>query len=174
MENKRGRATIQWGTSDLAKQIRNDVEIGVLRSVSIGYTIEEMDEDSEGNMRATSWTPHEVSFVSIPAVTSIGIGRSLPTNKPLNERIMPQEQFSPDYLYESKPTELEKESREFSVIRAVQSLASGRVLQGREAEITIEIEIQTNKRTSGFFVPNTGWSNNNGRTQSHSSHCSYR
>ena len=113
-----------------------------------------------GNIRATRWTAHEVSVVAIPADTSIGIGRSLPTNKPLNERIMPQEQsFSPDHLYESKPDELEKESREFSVIKAVQSLASGRGLVGREAETTREIEIQRNKRTSGFFVPNTGWSN---------------
>ena len=164
VENKRGRATIQWGTSDLAKQIRNDVEIGVLRSVSIGYTIEEMDEDSEGNMRATSWTPHEVSVVSIPADTSIGIGRSLPTNKPLNERIMPQEQFSPDYLYETKPDEYEKESRQFSVIKAVQSLASGRGLQGRELEVNQEIQRTSGKRTQGFFVPNTGWSNTQKRT----------
>ena len=59
VENKRGRATIQWGTSDLAKQIRNDVEIGVL-VISVGYTIEERKR-TDGNIRATSWTPHEVS-----------------------------------------------------------------------------------------------------------------
>jgi len=165
VENNRGRATIQWGTSDLAKQVRNDVEIGVLRNISVGYTIEESEEDKDGNIRATRWTGHELSVVTIPADTSIGIGRSLPTNKPLNERIMPEHQInSADYLYESKPDELEKESRQFSVIKAVQSLASGRGLQGREAEITREIEIQTNKRTQGFFVPNTGWSNTQKRT----------
>ena len=72
IENNRGRATIQWGTSDLARQVRNDVEIGVLRNISVGYTIEESEEDKDGNIRATSWTPHEVSVVSIPADTTIG------------------------------------------------------------------------------------------------------
>jgi len=162
---RKARATVQLGTSDLAKQIRNDVEIGVLRNISVGYTIEEAKEDEEGNLRVTRFTPHEISAVSIPADTSIGIDRSLPTNKPLNERIMPEHQInSADYLYESKPDELEKESKQFSVIKAVQSLASGRGLQGREAEITREIEIQKGKRTSGFFVPNTGWANTQKRT----------
>ena len=85
---RKARATIQWGTSDLAKQIRNDVEIGVLRNISVGYSVEEAEEDEEGNIKVTRFTPHEISVVSIPADTSIGIDRSLPTNKPLNEKTM--------------------------------------------------------------------------------------
>ena len=52
--------------------------------------------------------------------------------------------------YMSQPDELEKESREFSVIKAVQSLASGRGLIGREAEIT-RIEIQKVKELQDFL-----------------------
>ena len=158
VENKRGRATIQWGTSDLAKQIRNDVEIGVLRSVSIGYTIEDSEEDKDGNMRATSWTPHEVSVVSIPADTSIGIGRSLPTSKPLNERIMPQEQFSPDYLYESKPDEYERAAQDFSIVKAMQASVSGNWSEaGKEREIQQELTHRNGRTSQGIFVPHENW-----------------
>ena len=158
VENKRGRATIQWGTSDLAKQIRNDVEIGVLRSVSIGYTIEDSEEDKDGNMRATSWTPHEVSVVSIPADTSIGIGRSLPTSKPLNERIMPQEQFSPDYLYETKPDEYERAATDFSIVKAMQASVSGNWSEaGKEREIQQELTHRNGRTSQGIFVPHENW-----------------
>ena len=166
IEDRKGRATIEWGTSDLAQQLRRDTETGILRNISVGYTVEKTEEDEDGNMRAVIWQPHELSLVTVPADTNVGIDRSLlpPTSKPLNERIMPQEQFSPDYLYETKPDEYEKESRQFSVIKAVQSLASGRGLQGRELEVNQEIQRTSGKRTQGFFVPNTGWSNTQNRT----------
>ena len=47
IENRKGRATIQWGSSDLAQQLRRDVETGVLRNISVGYTIEKTEEDEE-------------------------------------------------------------------------------------------------------------------------------
>ena len=156
IENNRGRATIQWATNDLAKQVRNDVEIGVLRNISVGYTIEKSEEDEEGNIRATSWMPHELSVVTIPADTSIGIDRSLPTNKPLNERTMPQEQISPDYLYEQKEDEYIKESRNFSIVKAVQGLMNGR-LSGRELEIQQELTRKNGRSSQGVFVPSESW-----------------
>ena len=36
IENRKGRATIQWGSSDLAQHLRRDVETGVLRNISVG------------------------------------------------------------------------------------------------------------------------------------------
>ena len=122
IENRKGRATIEWGSSDLAQQLRRDVETGVLRNISVGYTIEKTEEDEEGNMRAMLWQPHELSLVSIPADTNVGIDRSLPTDKPLNERAMPLESYSPDHLYSQKEDEYTKESRNFSIVKAVQGL----------------------------------------------------
>lgn len=52
------------------------VEDGILTNVSVGYRINKMDKDSKGHYRATSWTPLEVSFVGVPADTSVGLGRS--------------------------------------------------------------------------------------------------
>ena len=156
IENRKGRATIQWGSSDLAQQVRRDVETGVLRNISVGYTIEKTKEDEEGNMRAVLWQPHELSLVTIPADTSIGIDRSKPTDKPLNERAMPLESHSPDYLYEQKEDEYIKESRNFSIVKAVQGLMNGR-LSGRELEIQQELSRKNGRSSMGVFVPSESW-----------------
>ena len=156
IENRKGRATIQWGSSDLAQQVRRDVETGVLRNISVGYTIEKTKEDEEGNMRAVLWQPHELSLVTIPADTSIGIDRSKPTDKPLNERAMPLESHSPDYLYEQKEDEYIKESRNFSIVKAVQGLMNGR-LSGRELEIQQELTRKNGRSSQGVFVPSESW-----------------
>ena len=78
LDNRKGYARIKWGTSQLAEEIRRDVENGILKSISVGYRIEEADtEEKYGVVRATSWTPYELSVVTIPADHSIGIGRSI-------------------------------------------------------------------------------------------------
>jgi len=156
IENRKGRATIEWGSSDLAQQLRRDVETGVLRNISVGYTIEKTEEDEEGNMRAMIWQPHELSLVSIPADTSIGVDRSLPTDKPLNERAMPLESYAPDHLYSQKEDEYTKESRNFSIVKAVQGLMNGR-MSGRELEIQQELTKRNGKSSQGVFVPNESW-----------------
>lgn len=49
---------------------------GTLTSVSLGYVVHEYEE-RDGILYAKSWTPYEVSIVSIPADITVGIGRSL-------------------------------------------------------------------------------------------------
>jgi HK97 family phage major capsid protein/HK97 family phage prohead protease len=50
---------------------------GGLRNVSIGYEIEEMEEQDKGKrFVATRWLPLEVSIVTVPADASVGVGRS--------------------------------------------------------------------------------------------------
>lgn len=59
-----------------ATEVATMVEQG-LRNVSIGYEIEELTEDPKrGVFTATRWAPLEVSVVTIPADSSVGIGRS--------------------------------------------------------------------------------------------------
>lgn len=50
---------------------------GGLRNVSIGYEIHDMKDEGKKNFRATSWTPYEVSIVTVPADASVGFGREL-------------------------------------------------------------------------------------------------
>ena len=87
VENKRGMATIKWATNEKAKEVRKDVEEGILESISVGYVVDEMKADGEA-FRATSWSPHELSIVSIPADQSVGINRSLPVQHPSPKKEM--------------------------------------------------------------------------------------
>ena len=161
IEDRKGRATIEWGTSDLAQQLRKDTEIGVLRNISVGYTVEKSEEDEDGNMRAVIWQPHELSLVTVPADTNVGIDRSLlpPTSKPLNERIMPEHQInSADYLYESKPDEYERAAKDFSIVKAMQASVSGNWSEaGREREIQQELSHRNGRTSQGIFVPHENW-----------------
>lgn len=75
-EDRRGRAKVRFGRSSRAVEIFNDVIDGIRTNISVGYSIEKAVEESEGIFRATSWTPHEISFVSIPADVTVGVGRA--------------------------------------------------------------------------------------------------
>ena len=77
--DKRGYATVRFGTSQRAQEILKDVEAGIIRNVSFGYRILDMVEEKKSKnpvYTATRWLPLEVSCVSIPADPSIGLGRS--------------------------------------------------------------------------------------------------
>ena len=78
---KRAYAKIRFSRSEFAKQYLDDVKDGILRGISFGYSIDEVEQREEGVL-ATSWTPHELSLVSIPADPTIGIGRSLLSEEP--------------------------------------------------------------------------------------------
>ena len=116
LDGDRARATIRWASNSLAKEIRKDTENGIYSSISVGYQINEMEQQEDGSMRATSWTPHEISIVTIPADTSIGIGRS---NEQINSiNPMTQHNVEPINTFHD---EFERISN-FSLIRAAQPI----------------------------------------------------
>lgn len=69
---RRGMARITWATNDLARQVRKDVEAGVMPSISVGYSVLDAEHDA-GVMRVTRWQPIELSVVGIPADALIGV-----------------------------------------------------------------------------------------------------
>jgi len=78
--DRRGQATVRFGRSALANEVFQDVQDGIRKNVSVGYSVNEMEceeKDREGveSFRVTDWTPLEVSIVSVPADASVGIGR---------------------------------------------------------------------------------------------------
>lgn len=79
-KGKRGMATVRFADTPRAREIMGMVNDKILRNVSFGYRINEMDvtdaKSDNPTYRATSWTPYEISLVSIPADPSIGVGRS--------------------------------------------------------------------------------------------------
>ena len=77
---KRTIALVRFGKSALAREIFEDVKDGIRMNISVGYRVdklERMDDKDEDYYRA-SWTPMEVSSVSVPADQSrlVGVGRS--------------------------------------------------------------------------------------------------
>ena len=73
--DKRGYATIKWSQNPAAQEKRQDVEDGILSQVSFAYKINEVEEREE-DFLVTKWSALEVSLVSIPADSSVGIGRT--------------------------------------------------------------------------------------------------
>jgi hypothetical protein len=73
--NGKLRGLVRFGHSARAKEIWQDVKDNVVRSLSIGYQID--DDIIQGNrLIATRWTPFEVSAVSLPADPTAGFFRS--------------------------------------------------------------------------------------------------
>ena len=82
--DKVGRATVRFGKSPLAEEVFNDVKDGIRRNISVGYEVFDMKavekgSEEEGSSKRTfrvAFKPLEASIVSIPADTSVGVGRS--------------------------------------------------------------------------------------------------
>jgi len=77
---KRTTAVVRLGKSALAREVYDDIRDGIRMNISVGYRIDKlsrMGKDDETYYKA-SWTPMEVSSVSIPADQSrlVGVGRS--------------------------------------------------------------------------------------------------
>lgn len=79
--DRKGRVIVRFSEHDEAEKIWRDVKAGILRNVSVGYLILEvkLTEERENGTdvyRVTRWQPYEVSIVTIPADTSVGVGRA--------------------------------------------------------------------------------------------------
>ena len=77
--DKRGRALVRFGNGAKATEKFQDVQDGILRHISVGYSIVNFEEEISGDIRtftATRWQPYEISFVTVPADPTVGVGRS--------------------------------------------------------------------------------------------------
>lgn len=97
--DRKGRAVVRFGKSQLAEEKWNDVRDGILRNVSVGYRIKEVKlketrDDGIDIYVVTKWEPYEVSLVTVPADGSVGIGRSFKNTK--KENIMKIETTEPE------------------------------------------------------------------------------
>ena len=70
VDGKRGTALIQFSARPEVEPVWQDVLAGILRHVSVGYSVEEWAETTDNGARvltALRWTPHEISLVPTPA-----------------------------------------------------------------------------------------------------------
>lgn len=73
--NKEARATLQLSQEDSDKPVVNKIKSGIIRNVSVGYSVSKYEEDKETDpvtMRAIRWQPMEISFVPVPADPNSG------------------------------------------------------------------------------------------------------
>ena len=88
IEDNRAYADVTFDDDEFADSIFNKVKSGTLKGVSVGYRVGEytdvhIDEGyAEGRIKgpcyvASKWEPYEISIVSVPADTTVGVNRSL-------------------------------------------------------------------------------------------------
>jgi len=95
---RRGTAIVRLGKSDRAEELLQDIKGGIRKNISFGYRVHKFVQEEEGDktvFRASDWEPFEISSVSVPADTSIGIGRAdgeeIETIIEYKEAVMPEE-----------------------------------------------------------------------------------
>lgn len=81
IDQKKGRAIIRLSNSVRGEELWQDLKDGIRPHISVGYNILEIihvkrDANGVDWYRATKWQPYEISSVSVPADTSVGLGRS--------------------------------------------------------------------------------------------------
>lgn len=81
VKDGRGEAIVRLSRSARGEEMLKDIQDGIRSSVSVGYRIYDMAEEKRGkgepsDFRVTEWEPLEISIVSIPADTSVGVGRN--------------------------------------------------------------------------------------------------
>lgn len=71
IRNKEGVALIRFSEREELEGIIKDIQSGVIRNISVGYTVHKYEDvskkgDEIPTYRATDWEPMEISFVDIP------------------------------------------------------------------------------------------------------------
>ena len=107
------RGVLRFGNSAKAKDVWTDVKTGIIHSLSIGYRIFESKFVDDETYHVTKWMPLEVSLVSLPADTTVGIGRNYQKHERIH--IMPDQNNEIDKLKKEKTrvTELLAYGKEF-------------------------------------------------------------
>ena len=87
--DKRGRATVKFSRSVRGQEIFQDIQDGIRKLVSVGYSIDKYAITERKGLpdlvRVTQWTPHEISIVPIPADSSVGVGRNAESKPKLTQ-----------------------------------------------------------------------------------------
>ena len=84
IKDKRAYARVKLANNELGREMQELIRDGIIRNVSFGYKIDEMEADestSPVTYRATKYQPFEISLVTIPADNSVGLGRAFDHNE---------------------------------------------------------------------------------------------
>lgn len=105
LEGGRGRARVRFGKTARASEFLERVRDGELSNISVGYEIRalrlESEKDGISTYRITDWQPHEISLVTVPADSTVGIGRS--ADEKVKTLILQQKEFVMDQITPETP-----------------------------------------------------------------------
>lgn len=78
--DRKGRALVRFSKSTRAEEIFQDIVDGIRGNISVGYEVAEArlvgTDDNGVDIYRMKWRPFEASTVSVPADTTVGVGRS--------------------------------------------------------------------------------------------------
>ena len=139
-ENKRTVAKVRFSKNKMADEVYRDVLDGIRQNISVGYQVNSMEKEEEERdgvpiYRVNSWSPLEVSAVSIPADQSRLVGFARSKEKKAQIKINPnsiEERKMENKVEETKTPEvnLDEMKRDFA----------------KEAKAIIDLGVQHNKR----------------------------
>ena len=137
-ENKRTVAKVRFSKNQMADEVYRDVLDGIRQNISVGYQVNSMEKEDEERdgvpiYRVNSWSPLEISAVSIPADQSrlVGFARS-------HEK-KPQIKINPNSNKERKMENVENTTPEVNLEDMKRDFA-------KEAKAIIDLGVQHNKR----------------------------
>lgn len=136
------RAKVRFGRSALAQEVFQDVVDGIRSNVSVGYRVNKMERSTtnKDEYLVRSWSPLEVSVVSIPADPSVGVGRSAAA-------LEPKPTIEPSIKKEVKMTD----EVNLDAVRAEAAEAAA-----KNASAIIELAARHNKRDLGDAALRSG------------------
>jgi len=130
--DSKGRAVVRFSKSARAEEFFQDVIDGIRKNISVGYEITEaklVEESEDGpDTYRMKWRPLEASLVSVPADTTVGVGRAHKKSNPdSKEKNMgyDTDKTTPDV--ETVMAQAAKEAREAEVLRIGEINALGKV-----------------------------------------------
>jgi HK97 family phage major capsid protein len=126
-QKKRGYAKVRFSRNAFAQEVLADIQDGIMRNVSFGYQINKLEERGGGDFIATSWTPYELSAVSIPLDPTVGVGRALDA-----QPAAPAASSTP----ETEPEVPMDNSTDFAAVRAEAAAEAAKAERARIAGIT--------------------------------------
>ena len=109
--NGKLRGMLRMGKSAKAKEILQDIQDGIVRSLSVGYVYLKYT-DINDVVTATRWQPLEASLVSVPADPAAGLYRTFNQNLIKEHQIMEQDEM--EITARSPRSERKRDNRELA------------------------------------------------------------
>lgn len=107
IEDSKAKAEVKFDEDAESDAIFNKVKNGTLRGVSVGYVVNNWEEVQANSVStngkfagpayvAVRWSVYEISIVSVPADSEVGVGRSLGGENNMNNPVDPKTNVEPN------------------------------------------------------------------------------